>query len=91
MHDVKFPFLHTHKDTFFKKKFGGHESFLCGHRYPCFVFLVMSVLGFKARVDFSFTCFLACVLVFRFISGATPADCIEVSIAAGHVPSMLRK
>ena len=34
----------------------------------------MSALCFKARVDFS----LACTLFLRFISGATPADCIEV-------------
>ena len=37
----------------------------------------MSVLGFKARVD-PFACFLACVIL-RFTSGATLADCIEVS------------
>ena len=35
---------------FFFKNFGGHESFLWGHWYPCFKLLVMSPLGFKARV-----------------------------------------
>ena len=35
---------------FFSKIFGGHESFLWGHWYPCFGLLVMSPLGFKARV-----------------------------------------
>ena len=35
----------------FKKYMGGHKSFLWGHWYPCFGLLVMSPLGFKARVD----------------------------------------
>ena len=30
--------------------FGGHESFLWGHWYPCFGLLVTSPLGFKVRV-----------------------------------------
>ena len=41
----------------------------------------MSALGSKARVDPSLVCFLPCVIL-RFTSGATPADCIEVSMAA---------
>ena len=48
-------------------------SFLWGHWYLCFGLLVMSALGFKARVD-SLACFLACALFLRFTSGATPAD-----------------
>ena len=40
----------------------------------------MSALGFKARVD-PFTCFLTW-LILRFTSGATPAECIGVSMAA---------
>ena len=36
--------------TFFLKIFGGYESFLWGHWYPCFGLLVISPLGFKARV-----------------------------------------
>ena len=39
-----------HLYVFFKKKIGGHESFLWGHWYPCFGLLVTSPLGFKARV-----------------------------------------
>ena len=35
---------------FFFKVFGGHMSFLGGHWYPCFGFLVTSPMGFKARV-----------------------------------------
>ena len=66
---------------FFFFCFGGHKSFSWGHWYPCFGLLVVSALGFKARVDAFFACFLACVIL-RFTSGATPADCIEVSMAA---------
>ena len=36
--------------------------------------------SFKARVD-PFACFLTCVIL-RFTSGVTPADCVEVSMAA---------
>ena len=52
-----------------------------GPLYPCFGLLVTSAVGFKVRVDFSLAHFLACELVLRFTSGATPADCIEVSMA----------
>ena len=38
--------------------FRGHNSFLYRHSYPCFGFLVMPALGFKARVDSLLTCFL---------------------------------
>ena len=41
--------------------FGGHESFLWGHWYPCFGLLVISAPYFKTRVDPSLTCFVACV------------------------------
>ena len=37
--------------SFFLLFFGGHKFFVWGHWYPCFGFLVMSALGFKARVD----------------------------------------
>ena len=47
-------------DNFFKN-FGGHNSFLWGHWYPCYGLLVMSALGFKARVDPSLVCFVSCV------------------------------
>ena len=36
--------------VFLKKVFGGHMSFFRDHWDPCFGFLVMSPLGFKARV-----------------------------------------
>ena len=62
----------------FLKFFGGHKSFSWGHWYPCFGLLV----GFKAGVEFSLAYFLACVLFLRFTSSATPADFIDVSIAA---------
>ena len=62
--------------------FRGHWSFSCSHWYPCFGLLVMSALSFKARVDFWLARFLACRLFLRFTSRVTPADCIEVSMAA---------
>ena len=47
-----------------------------------------SALGFKVRVDF-LTCTFSCLhAIPQFTSGATPADYIEVSMAAGHVPHM---
>ena len=73
--------------TFLLKCFGGHKSFLCSHWYPCFGPLVMPALGFKARVDL-LACFLVCTLFLRFTSGVTPGDCIEVSMAASHIPYM---
>ena len=39
---------------------------------PCFRLLVMSTLGFKARMD-SLACFFSCVLFLRFTSGVAPA------------------
>ena len=40
----------------------------------------MSALGFKVTMDPLLAYFLTCVIL-RFTSGATPADCIEVSMA----------
>ena len=37
--------------TLFLKKIGGYISFLGGHLYPCFEFMVTSPLGFKALVS----------------------------------------
>ena len=63
----------------FFKIFGGYKSF----------FGVIDMLfwtsgdvcpGFQSQVVSIFTCFLACVIL-RFTSGATTADCIEVSMA----------
>ena len=42
----------------FFKIFRGHKSFLRGHWYPCFGLLVMSALGFQARVDHFLPAFL---------------------------------
>ena len=64
---------------FYSNCFGGHKSFLLGHWYPCFIVLVKSPLGFKARADslirawwrhmhYCVTCSLG------FTSGATLAD-----------------
>ena len=44
----------------FKKKIVGHKSFFWSHWCPCFRFLVMSALGFKARMDPLLVCFLTC-------------------------------
>ena len=46
---------------FCTKIFAGRESFSWGHWYPCFGLLMTSPLGFKARVDLSLACFVACV------------------------------
>ena len=46
---------------FFLKIFGGHKSFSWGHWYLYFGLLAMSPLGFKARVDPSLVCFVACM------------------------------
>ena len=46
---------------FFFKIFGRHKSFLWGQWYPCFGLLVMTALGFKARVDPWLACFVACM------------------------------
>ena len=46
---------------------------------------------FQSQGEFLTCMLLACMLVLRFTSGATPADFIEVSMAAGHVPHMLRR
>ena len=62
---------------FFLEMFGGHKFFFWGGWYPWFGLLVMSALGFKARVR-SLACFLAWVIL-RFTSGATPAECIVKS------------
>ena len=74
---------------FLKKKFGGHKSLSWGHSYPCFGLLVMSALGFKARMDPSLGASSPVHNRFlRFTSRVTPADCIEVSMAAKPFWSM---
>ena len=54
-----------------------------GHYNQGFRLLVMSVLGFKARVYLSVAWFVACNKFNRFISSATPADLLTASMAAG--------
>ena len=49
----------------------------------------MSVLGFKARVDFSLACFLAYTVILRSTSCAKPADCMEISMAASLFDPLL--
>ena len=63
---------------FFKKHLKDINLFCKATDTPKFGLLVMPALGFKARVD---PCILACVIL-RFTTGATPVNCIEVSIAA---------
>ena len=66
-------------------------SFFGAHWYPCFGFLVMSPLGFKARVGSAFFTFFfggKCnVHSPRFTSGATCADHLVAGIAANHFPT----
>ena len=53
--------LHCQFCLFFCLIFGGHQSFWWGHWYPCFVLLVSSGLGFKARVCPLLACFVTCM------------------------------
>ena len=48
---VKYSACARYQSTDFFFNFGGHESFLWGHWYPCFGLLVTSPLGFKVRVS----------------------------------------
>ena len=64
----------------FLKKFWGHKSFFLGPLIPLFWTSGDICPGFQSKGG-SLACFLTCV-VLRFTSGATPADCIEVSMAA---------
>ena len=74
-----------------KKNWGGGNMYvlLVGPLILCFRLLVMSPLGFKARVD-SFICTwwkCICYTFLRFTSGATPADVLVTSMAAKLVSS----
>ena len=57
---ISLTLIACNRHTFFLI-FGGHKSFSWGHWYPFFGLLAMSPLGFKARVDPSLVCFVACV------------------------------
>ena len=70
--------------------YGGHESFLWDHWYPCFRLLVMSPLGFKARVGsalFALGTGVHGTYSLRFLSGATPADLLAASMVAKPISS----
>ena len=57
--------------------FGGHQSFLQGHWYPCF-----RLLDFKARVVPSFVCFLPVHDKFlRFKFGVAPVNILTANMA----------
>ena len=63
---------------------------LWAYWYPCFGLLVMSPLGFKARVGSALLALGRGVCVtcsLRFTSGATPADLLAASMAAKRVSS----
>ena len=62
--------------------FGGHKSFSWGHWYPLFWTSGDICAGFQRPEWIPFACFLTCVIL-RFTFCVTPADCIEVSMAAG--------
>ena len=80
---------------FFKKVFGRTHVLFWGHWYPCFGFLVTSPLGLKARVGsalFPIFCGGECnVHSPRFTSGATLADLLVASSAAGHFPTCISR
>ena len=64
------------------------KSFFGGHCYPCSGFLVMSALGFKARVD-PLACMLHCLCTMDSSdSSATPTDLLAASMAAKPFWSM---
>ena len=58
-----------------------NKSFLWGHWYPCFGLLVMSTLGFKARVSGLHALSPVHNRFLRFTSVATPADLLVASMA----------
>ena len=59
------------------------ESFLWGHWYPCFRLLMMSALGFKARMDPSLSCFPTYMQrISQVHSGTTPADLLMANMVA---------
>ena len=89
--------VYTYRNTrplliyfFFKNLCWTHVHFW-GHWYPCFRLLVMSPLGFKARVGSAL--FELCrgvhdICSLRFTSGATPLPVYIASIAASRFPHM---
>ena len=60
-----------------------------GPLIPLFGLLVMSALGFKARVDPHLSAFLpAHNQYLRFTSGASSADLLVASMVADRIPNM---
>ena len=78
----------------FLKSFCGHMSLL-GATDPCFVFLMTSLLGFKARQGFClihFFCRGECnVHSPRFTSGATCADLFKAGSTASYFPTCISR
>ena len=68
----------SHCNTFFQKSF---QSILRGHWYPCSGLLVISALGFKARVCPSLACFVTCMLCHLHAMDSL-ADLLAASIAS---------
>ena len=69
-------------------------SFLGGHWYPCYGFLVMSPLVLKPEWVLPYSLFYGgkCnVHCPRFTSGATHADLLAAGSAAGHFPTCISR
>ena len=67
---------------FFKKFFGRTSVLFVGPLIPLFWTFGDICPGFQSQGgSFFCVCFLSCVIL-RFTSGVTPADCVEVSMAA---------
>ena len=76
---------------FFKKFFVGHMSICGATDTPVLDLLVMSPLGFKARVGsalFELCGGICDIRSLRFTSGATPLPVYNASIAASCLPHM---
>ena len=75
----------------FFKNFCWTHVHLWGHWYPCFELLMMSPLGFKAKVGsalFALGRGICVTCSLRFPSGATPLLVYNASIAASCLPHM---
>ena len=71
---------------FFLKLFSPIHSdvLFWGHFYPCFGFLVVSPLGFKARAG-------SALFELQSTSGATPGDLLKANIIAGRFPTCISR
>ena len=76
--------------SYFFKYFWRTIVLLWGHWHPYFGFLVMSPLGFKARVGSAlFACYMYVICSLRYTSGAT--HLLAASSAAGHFPKCISR